>query len=68
MEKVVSCCAGLDIHKESIEACVRRVEPDGRHHQTTRHWPTMTVDLLAMADWLVAQGVTHVAMETTRVF
>jgi transposase len=68
MEKVVSCCAGLDVHKESIEACVRRMEPDGRLHQRTQHWPTMTADLLAMADWLAAQGVTHVAMESTKVF
>jgi transposase len=68
MEKVVSCCAGLDVHKESVEACVRRIEPDGRLHQKTQHWPTMTADLLAMADWLIAQGVTHVAMESTGVF
>jgi hypothetical protein len=41
MEKVISCCAGLDVSKESIEACVRRIEPDGRLHQKTQHWPTM---------------------------
>jgi transposase len=68
MEKVISCCAGLDVHKESIEACVRRIEPDGRMHHKTQHWATMTADLLAMADWLAAQGVTHIAMESTGVF
>lgn len=68
MEKVVSCCAGLDVHKESVEACVRRMEPNGQIHQQTRHWGTMTADLLAMADWFAAQGVTHVAMESTGVF
>jgi transposase len=68
MEKVVSCCAGLDVHKESVEACVRRMEPNGQVHQQTRQWGTMTADLLAMADWLAAQGVTHVAMESTGVF
>ena len=68
MEKVVSCCAGLDVHKEFVEACVRRIEPDGRLHQKTQRWPTMTADLLAMAGWLAAQGVTHVAMESTGVF
>ena len=68
MEEVFSCCAGLDVHKESIEACVRRIEPNGRSHQDTQHWGTMTTELLAMADWMTAQGVTHVAMESTGVF
>src|SRR6516165_8316174 len=68
MENVFPCCAGLDVHKESVEACVRRIEPNGRLHQQTHHWGTMTCDLLAMADWMTAQGVTHVAMESTGVF
>ena len=68
MENVFSCCAGLDVHKESVEACVRRIEPNGRVHSETHHWGTMTGDLMAMADWMTAQGVTHVAMESTGVF
>src|SRR5712692_5455460 len=68
MENIFPCCAGLDVHKESVEACVRRIEPNGRWHSETRHWGTMTRDLLEMADWLVAEGVTNVAMESTGVF
>jgi len=68
MEEVLVCCAGLDVHKASVEACVRRLESNGRLHQETRHWGTMTRDLLAMADWLAAEGVTNVAMESTGVF
>src|SRR5439155_20906561 len=67
-ENVFACCAGLDIHQKSVEACVRRLEPTGQSHQQTRHWETMTRDLLAMADWMAAQGVTHVAMESTGVY
>ena len=52
METILASCAGLDVHKESVEACVRRIEPDGRVHSETRRWGTMTRDLLAMADWL----------------
>jgi len=37
-------------------------------HSETRHWGTMTQDLLEMADWLTAEGVTNVAMEATGVF
>ena len=68
MENLFLCCAGLDLHKESVEACVRRMEPNGCLHQQTRRWGTMTQDILMMADWLAAQGVTHVAMESTGVY
>ena len=68
METIIACCAGLDIHKKSIEACVRRKEANDRLHQETRHWETMTRDLQAMADWMAAQGVTHVSMESTGVY
>jgi transposase len=68
MEKVFACCAGLDVHKESVEVCVRRIESNGHVHHETRHWDTMTRDLLAMANWMTGEGVTHVAMESTGVF
>ena len=68
MENILVRCAGLDVHKESVEACVRRIEPNGCVHSETRHWGTMTRDLLEMADWLAAEGVTNVAMESTGVF
>lgn len=68
MENIYPCCAGLDVHKESVEACVRRIEPNGRLHQQTRRWQTMTREILAMADWMATQAVTHVAMESTGVY
>lgn len=68
IENIYPRCAGLDVHKESVEANVRRMEPGGRLNQQTRHWGTMTQDLLAMSDWMAVQGVTHVAMESTGVY
>jgi len=68
MEVLIPCCAGLDVHKKTVEAHVRRIEPNGRLYQATRQWSTLTRDLLAMSDWLAAQGVTHVAMESTGVY
>jgi hypothetical protein len=53
MEEVFSCCAGLDIHEETIEACVRRIEANGHVHHEIRRWGTMTRDLSAMADWML---------------
>ena len=68
MRIMYGCCAGLDVHKETVQCCVRRVEPDGGWQETVRHFGTMTNDLWEMVEALKAQGVTHVAMESTGVF
>ena len=68
MEIVLGCCAGMDVHKDSVEVCVRRMGEGGKVEQQVRHWGTMTRDLVEMADWLKAEGVTHVAMESTGVY
>jgi transposase len=68
MDEIYRCCAGLDVHKQSVEACVRRIDANDRMQAQTRHWGTMTRDLLALTDWMAAQGVTHVAMESTGVY
>jgi transposase len=68
MDTIHSCCAGLDVHKKTVVACVRRRAPEGQLHTQTRTFSTMTADLLALADWLDAAGVTHVAMESTGVY
>jgi transposase len=64
---VYACCAGLDVHKDTVVATVRRRLDGGKLTQQTRTWGTMTGPLLEMADWLQAEGVTHLAMESTGV-
>jgi transposase len=68
MELVHTHCAGLDVHKKTVVACVRIPGPDGKPLKFTRTFSTMTADLLALADWLLAHGVTQVAMESTGEF
>jgi transposase len=68
MEILHRCCAGLDVHKKTVVACVRAVAPDGPVRRQVRTFGTMTAELLALADWLDAEGVTHVAMESTGVY
>lgn len=68
MELVHTHCAGLDVHKKTVVACVRIPGPDGKPLKVTRTFSTMTADLLALADWLLAHGVTQVAMESTGEF
>ena len=63
MRVVYRCCCGLDVHKRTVTACV--ITPEGRE---TRTFKTMTADLLELGDWLVAKGMTHVAMESTGVY
>ena len=60
--------AGLDIHKNSIVACVRITNKRGQATESVRTFGTMTDDLLALSDWMAEQGVTHVAMESTGVY
>ena len=48
--------------------CVLRCEENGARKQQVRSFGTMTKDLLALADWLKEEGVTHVAMEATSVY
>ena len=68
MDGVYRCCAGLDVHKQTLECAVRRLTQGGTVQVEIRQFGTMTDDLLEMVKWLTAQGVTHVAMESTGVF
>jgi transposase len=68
MDLLYACCAGLDVHKESVVVTVRRRRDDGTVQQRTRTYGTMTEPLLELADWLEAEGATHVAMESTGVY
>jgi transposase len=60
MQVMYERCAGLDVHKKTVVACV--LTPEG---QETRTFGTMTAELLVLADWLLTCGCTHVAIEST---
>jgi transposase len=68
MDILYRCCAGLDVHKKTVVACVRRIDVAGQARQEIRTFGTMTGDLLALSDWLAEQGVEQVAMESTGVY
>jgi transposase len=65
MDRLIERCAGLDVHKKTVAACVRTPGPDGQRQQQTRTFTTTTKGLLALRDWLAAAGVTVVGMEST---
>lgn len=67
MEVVHQRCAGLDVHKKSVVAC--RIVPGKQGwKREVKRFGTMTQDVLALADWLQAEQVTHVALESTGIY
>ncbi len=68
MEVLVARCAGLDVHKKTVVACVRVPGDGGRRLQETRTFATTTRQLELLGDWLVGHGVTTVGMESTGVY
>ena len=66
MELLVERCAGMDIGKDEIVACVRTPGPGGKGRaKQTRVFSSFTSGLEAMAEWFSAEGVTEVVMEAT---
>jgi transposase len=60
-------CAGLDVHKQEVVACLR-LATKGRVRREVRRFPTTTPGLLELADWLEAARCTIAAMEATGVY
>jgi transposase len=67
MDVVYERCCGLDVHKQSVVACLITPGPGRAPRKEVRTFGTMTEDLLALGDWLATAGCTHVAMESTGV-
>jgi transposase len=67
MEVLHPICAGLDVHKETVVACVRHMS-GGKVKTEVRTFATTTGALLELSAWLGAGQVTHIAMEATGVY
>src|SRR5215207_10707658 len=65
VETLVARCAGLDVHKDSVTACVRVPDGHGGRQAETRKFTTTTAGLGLLAEWLASFGVTRVGMEST---
>ena len=69
MEVVYACCAGLDVHKATVVACVRVPGPrPGERRGETKTFATTTGGLAELGDWLRGHGVTEVARESPGVY
>jgi len=67
MELLYPHCAGLDVHKETVVACIRHMA-DGKVTTDVKSFNTTTQELMELSDWLSSQGVTHIVMEATGVY
>ena len=66
MDTTYARVAGLDVHHKSIQ-CAVRCQTSGKLFAQSRSFGTMTCELRALADYLQALGITHVALESTGV-
>lgn len=68
MDVLIERCAGLDVHRDTVMACVRFPGEGGERRQEIHEFGTTTAELLALRDWLAARGITVVGMESTGVY
>jgi transposase len=67
MEVLYPHCAGLDVHKDMVVACLRHTL-DGAIKREMRTVKTTTRALLDLSEWLASEGCTHIVMEATGVY
>jgi transposase len=68
VDQLIERCAGLDVHKASVTACVRVPGEGDKRQQQIRTFRTTTAGLVLLRDWLASFGVTVVGMESTGVY
>jgi len=68
MEALITRCAGMDVHRETIVVCVMTGEADATPQTETKSFPAMTRNLFELLQWLESKDVTHIAMESTGVY
>src|SRR2546429_9495509 len=68
MQALVERGCGLDVHQATVVACLLIVRKDGKVQKQMRTFGTTTQELLSLRQWLLSEGCTQVAMESTGVY
>jgi len=68
MQTLVERGCGLDVHQATVVACLLIFLQSGKVHKQVRTFGTSTRDLVSLREWLLSEGCTHVAMESTGVY
>ena len=62
VQAIIERCCGLDVHQETVVACLLVGAPGVHPNKEVRTFRTVTRELEALRDWLLEAGVTHVGM------
>jgi hypothetical protein len=65
MQTLVERGCALDVHQATVVACLLVVRKDGKIQKQMRTFGTTSRELLSLREWLLSEGCTHVAMEST---
>ncbi len=68
MQTLIERGCGLDVHQATVVACLLIVFKNGKVHKQMRTFGTTSRELLALREWLLSEGCTHLAMESTGVY
>lgn len=68
MKRIRDRVAGLDVHRDTVVACARIVDPDGSVSVTKASFSTTSKGLGELAEFLNGEAVDTVAMEATGVY
>ena len=68
METLYKRCAGLDVHSETIVACILVGDTESNMVKEIETFPTLTKDLFRLLKWLEEKEITHIAMESTGIY
>lgn len=68
MQVIYPRCAGLDVHQKTVVVTAMITQDNGTVQREQRTFSTMTVDLLALDDWLRQRQIDVIALESTGVY
>lgn len=68
MKDILDCCCGLDIHKDTIVACLLKGPINQQPSSEIRTFSTLNHDIDALRNWIETQNCKHVAMESTGIY
>lgn len=67
MEEILERCCGLDVHRDSITACIM-IGNGTQKRKQIKTFSTFTRNIRELADWLQSEGIKHVVMESTGIY
>ena len=68
MKDLLERCAGLDVHKDKIVACILSGPLGKPTNSEIMEFSTLIPDMIALRDWIIQSDCHHVAMESTGIY